>query len=280
MQFNNGTYQVPGSCAQGPNIPAVAFYQAQPQPTCPDPGTVRLPTRTQGTVFQNPERSCRLELGDIPGNTTQRTLLVLGGTGECYTDAELREIFGAEETDIIFEPTANCRIFAHQVVTGALTFSIDGTTEAIINDQFGNNAQQFLSYVTTANDDCAFRVTRDNRCNPCDNGEVIQSFGSVNCAPIVAGPQALFGYFIEAGARLDDVVLCVCEYSVESLVSCVAPPVCPPHAPAPPVATYREYVAPANGQFPVNGMNNGQFVTNGNGLPVNGVTAFTNGNGR
>lgn len=241
--FNNGQYNVPSSCGVGTQIPAMAVYQAQPEPTCPAPGATRLATQTQGMVFQNPERSCRLELGDFTGNTVGGSFLVIGGASEdCYTDAELLEIFDIDSTGDglpeVIRPTQNCRIFKNQTVTGALTFNIDGTTEDIINDQFANNGAQFLTYVTSANDDCAFKVTRDLRCSPCENGEVVQTFGSVNCSPIVFGPQALFGYFIEAGASLDDVVICVCTYSVDNMVSCVAPPVCPPQPPAPPVPTY------------------------------------------
>lgn len=278
-QFQNGQYQIPGNCSTPANtIPAVAFYHAQPEPTCPAPGVSRIATQTQGRVFRNPEQTCRLELGDIAGNTVVGSLLVLGND-ECFTDAELREIFEAPEGIEIIRPEENCRIWMSQWTEGSLTFDIDGSEESVRNAQFAENGRQFLFSVINSNDDCSFRVTRDNRCSPCDNGELIQTFGSLNCSPIVAGPQALFAYEINAGATLSDVTLCVCNYSVPNMVSCLAPASCPPQPPAPPVCPQFAYDVnqqPAfNGQFPVNG--NGQaFNVNGNG---NGMVA-RNGNGR
>lgn len=262
MQFRNGQFQVPGSCGTpGNSIPAVAFYQAQPEPSCPSPGVSRVATQTQGRVFRNPEQTCRLELDDIENSTLAEQLLVLGND-ECFTDAELREIFEVGVDAVVIRPEENCRIWMSQWTEGALTFNIDGD-EADRNAQFANNAHQFLFSVININDDCAFKVTRDNRCSPCENGELIQTFGGTNCSPIVLGPQALFGYVIEPGATLNDIALCVCNYSVPNMVSCLAPPACPPAPPAPPVCPpYLTY--DANGNV-VGGNGNGQMAFNGNG---------------
>ena len=254
--IQNGNYNVGGSCAQGQSIPAVAVYQAQPD-TCPNPGATRLATQTQGTVFENPSRTCRLELGDLSGNTAVASFLVIGAP-DC-SDIEIREQFELDDTIILIRENGPCELLGHQTVTGKLEFTIDGE-EAAANSQFAVNAQQSLMYVTSVTD-CAFRLTRDYRCAPCENGELIQSFGSVNCSPIIVGPQAAFGYRLVAGVTLLDVVICICTYSVENFVSCVAPPVCPPQPPAPPVCpTDYGY---ANGQAGVNGQvaytNGGRF---------------------
>lgn len=262
MQFRNGQFQLPGSCSTpGNTIPAVAFYQAQPEPSCPSPGVSRVATQTQGRVFRNPEQTCRLELDEITNNTLLEQLLVLGND-ECFTDEELREIFDAAVDAVVIRPEENCRIWMSQWTEGALTFNIDGE-EAARNAQFAENGQQFLFSAINIADDCAFKVTRDNRCSPCENGELIQTFGGTNCSPLVMGPQAIFGYFIQPGATLDDIALCICNYSVPNMVSCLAPPACPPAPPAPPVCPpYVTYDANGNvvgnGQVPFNGNGNGQ----------------------
>lgn len=232
----NGNYQVPSSCGVGPQIPAMAFYQAQPEPTCPAPGMVRIPTEVQGRDLRNPNKSCRLDLGDIAGNTAVDSLFVMGGDEGCFSDADLREIFGVGETTPIIRPTGRvaCAL-EHQFVEGGLTFTIEGATDSAAESQFRQNGQAYLANVTNANDDCAFKVTRDNRCSPCDNGELIQSFGSLNCSPVVVGPTALFAVTIVAGASLDDAAFCICAYSVPTWITCNSPASCPPAPPAPPI---------------------------------------------
>lgn len=249
MNFQNGQYQVPGSCSTpGNTIPAVAFYQAQPEPTCPAPGISRIATDSQTRDYRIPDKSCRLELGDIAGNTQVDSLLVIGNT-ECFTDAELRTIFGVSVDTPIINPSVNCKL-EHQVVEGALTFSIDGSTDTIRTAQFSRNAQQFLNTITNTTN-CPFKFTRDNRCNPCqDGGEMIQSYGGLNCSPIVVGPQALFALTVVAGATLTDAVICVCAYSLPNVVKCNAPSACPPPPPAPPVCPDYNQAQPGNAQVP------------------------------
>lgn len=240
MYDQNGIWTQDGCGTNNRQLPTVQFVQGQPEPYCPAPGAEVVATQSQGRLYKNPNTTCRLEFDDIVGNTTLQSLIVIGNDS-CFTDAELRTIFGVtDETVIVVRPAENCEIFEHQIVEGAITFTIDSADAAAADAQFARNAQQyFFGLINRQSGDCgAFKVTRAFRCAPCENGELIQAFGGEHCSPVVAGPQQLFGLIVGAGVTLSDLVLCPCAYSVPTVVRCVAPPTCPPPPPAPPVATY------------------------------------------
>lgn len=227
----NGNNQ--GGCGIPQNYPVVQFMQAQPQQVCPSPGVERTNSDTVGRQYTNPRKSCRLEFDDIVGNTTVDSLLVLGNR-ECFTDAELRVIFGVGEATPIIEPDENCRI-ENTVIEGTFVFTATGTTADIAAAQFRTNAQQVLTGVIN-DPDCPFKFRRDMICSPCEDGELIQSYGSgQNCTTVVVGREAIFALVVRAGATLEDVAFCICAYELPNIVSCRAPEVCPEPPPAPPV---------------------------------------------
>lgn len=243
-----------GSCGSPQqNYPVVQFMQAQPQQVCPSPGVERTNSDTIGRQYTNPQKSCRLEFDDIAGNTVVDSLLVLGNR-ECYTDAELRTIFGVGADTPIIEPDENCRI-ENTTIEGTFVFTATGTTDAIASSQFRTNAQQVLTGVIN-DEDCPFKFRRDMICSPCEDGELIQSYGSQNCTPVVVGREAIFALVVRAGATLEDVAFCICAYEIPNIVSCRAPQTCPTPPPAPPVcppyyegqAGNAQYAQPFNGR--------------------------------
>lgn len=228
-------------------LPTVQFIQGQPEPYCPAPGAEVLATQTQGRVYNVPNKSCRLELADIVANTTYGSLLVLGNES-CFTDAQLRTIFGiSDDVTPVIRVAENCEVFEHQTIETSLTFTIEGTA-TVSDSQFTRNGQAFYFGLTNRSNNSAFKVTRAFRCDPCESGEKIQSFGGEHCSPLVIGKQQLFGLIVGAGVTLTDVVLCPCAYSVDSVVRCVAPATCPAPPPAPPVATFGPFNGNGNMQ--------------------------------
>lgn len=253
MYDQNGNWIQDGCGTDNRQLPTVQFVQAQPEPYCPAPGAETVATQSQGRIWRKPNRTCRLELDDIGGNITLRSLLVIGNES-CFTDEQLREIFDEPETTLIVRPAENCEVFEHQTIETSVTFTIDGAADPAAAQFAINGKQFFFDLQNRQSDDCgAFNVTRAFRCAPCENGELIQAFGGDKCSKIIIGKQQLFAVPIVAGATLSDITLCPCAYTVDQVVRCVAPGTCAPPPPAPPVCP-PGYQFNANGQMvPING---------------------------
>lgn len=120
-------------------------------------------------------------------------------------------------------------------IEGTLTFDAIGTSDDIANALFRERGEQLFVSVIDFNDPCPFTIKPDFRCAPCDNGALVQSFGGSGCAPLVLGPNRFFGIGIPAGATLAEATICLCAYSVPSMISCRTVDSCPPAPPAPPI---------------------------------------------